>query len=105
MKELIAKKPNYRRICSVRGCGNRDTVLFARSVDMAGGLFICKACADEMYKYYSSVVTPAKEPVAKTAEEVDVDQITVEEVSAPEGVEEAPKPKARTGTRRNSTAG
>lgn len=91
MKELIAKKPNYRRICSVRGCGNRDTVLFARSVDMAGGLFICKDCAEEMYRFYFPEVV--SEAVALSSEDAAKDAIV------PEVKEEKPAVRARTGTK------
>ena len=52
MRSLNIKKLTRRHICSVRGCGNKDTVLFARSADLAGGIFICRDCVAELASFF-----------------------------------------------------
>lgn len=52
MRSLNIKKLTRRHICSVRGCGNKDTVLFARSSDLAGGIFICRDCVAELASFF-----------------------------------------------------
>lgn len=52
MRALTIRRLNHRHICSVRGCGNRDTVMTARSADLAGGIFICADCVKELYDHY-----------------------------------------------------
>ena len=52
MRSLNIKKLTRRHICSVRGCGNKDTVLFARSADLAGGIFICRDCVAELSSFF-----------------------------------------------------
>lgn len=73
MKELVIRAIKHRRICSVRGCGNRDTVMIARSADMAGGLFMCRDCAEELYNYYFPMGDKADESKqeAETAAEAE----------------------------------
>lgn len=73
MKELVVRALKHRRICSVRGCGNRDTVMIARSSDMAGGLFLCRDCAAELYAYYFPMGDKADEAKqeAETAAEAE----------------------------------
>ena len=67
MRSLNIKKLSRRHICSVRGCGNKDTVLFARSADLAGGIFICRDCVAEL----SSFFFPPEEEKAETVETVE----------------------------------
>ena len=77
MKELVIRALKHRRICSVRGCGNRDTVMIARSSDMAGGLFLCRDCAAELYAYYFPMgdkADEAKQEAETAAEESPVVQ-------------------------------
>ena len=65
MRSLNIKKLTRRHICSVRGCGNKDTVLFARSADLAGGIFICRDCVAEL----SSFFFPPEEEKTETVPE------------------------------------
>ena len=85
MRSLNIKKLSRRHICSVRGCGNKETVLFARSSDLAGGIFICRDCVAEL----SSFFFPPEEEKTETvpeSEETAVD--TVESDASPEEVPE-----------------
>ena len=91
MKDLNIRTLKHRHICSVRGCGNKDTVKVARSSDVAGGLFLCKNCVEELYRFYFPEVMP--EAVAPAAEEVVMDAIV------PEGKAEKSAARARTGTK------
>ena len=52
MRSLNIKKLSRKHICSVRGCGNKETVLFARSSDLAGGIFICRDCVAELSSFF-----------------------------------------------------
>ncbi|MBR2131504.1 MAG: hypothetical protein IJ955_03040 [Oscillospiraceae bacterium] len=91
MRELNIRTLKHRHICSVRGCGNKDTVMVARSSDLAGGLFLCRDCAEELYRFYfPEVITEAVVPAAEEA---------VKDAVVPEGKAEKPAPRARTGTR------
>jgi hypothetical protein len=100
VKDLNIRTLKHRHICSVRGCGNKDTVMVARSSDLAGGLFLCRDCVEELYRFYfpyerekyrnKEVVAEA---VAPAAEEV------VMEAVVPEGKAEKPAVRARTGTK------
>ena len=65
MRSLNIKKLTRRHICSVRGCGNKDTVLFARSADLSGGIFICRDCVAEL----SSFFFPPEEEKTETVPE------------------------------------
>ena len=67
MRSLNIKKLTRRHICSVRGCGNKDTVLFARSADLAGGIFICRDCVAELASFFF----PPEEEKAETVPEPD----------------------------------
>lgn len=91
MKDLNIRVLKHRHICSVRGCGNKDTVMVARSSDLAGGLFLCRDCAEELYRFYFPEVVP--EAVAPAAEEVVMEAVVAE------GKAEKPAARARTGTR------
>ena len=75
MRSLNIKKLTRRHICSVRGCGNKDTVLFARSADLAGGIFICRDCVAELASFFfqpeeekTETVPESEETAAETAE-------------------------------------
>ena len=75
MRSLNIKKLSRKHICSVRGCGNKDTVLFARSADLAGGIFICRDCVAELASFFfppeeenTETVTEPEETSAETAE-------------------------------------
>ena len=75
MRSLNIKKLSRKHICSVRGCGNKDTVLFARSADLAGGIFICRDCVAELASFFfppdeekTETVPESEENAAETAE-------------------------------------
>ena len=75
MRSLNIKKLTRRHICSVRGCGNKETVLFARSADLAGGIFICRDCVAELASFFfppeegkADDVPDSAENAAETAE-------------------------------------
>jgi hypothetical protein len=91
VKDLNIRVLKHRHICSVRGCGNKDTVMVARSSDLAGGLFLCKNCAEELYRFYFPEVIA--EAVIPAAEEVAMEAVV------PEGKAEKPAVRARTGTK------
>ena len=42
MKSYIMKKT--KRICSVPGCGAKESYLLSRSKDLTGSIFLCKEC-------------------------------------------------------------
>ena len=78
MRSLNIKKLARRHICSVRGCGNKETVLFARSADLAGGIFICRDCVAELSSFFfhpeeekTETVPESAETAAETAESDD----------------------------------
>lgn len=91
MKDLNIRVLKHRHICSVRGCGNKDTVMVARSSDLAGGLFVCRDCVKELYDFYFPEVV--QEAVVPAAEDAAKDAIV------PEGKAEKPAVRARTGTK------
>ena len=68
MRSLNIKKLSRKHICSVRGCGNKDTVLFARSADLAGGIFICRDCVAELASFFFQPDEEKSETAAETAE-------------------------------------
>ena len=68
MRSLNIKKLSRRHICSVRGCGNKETVLFARSADLAGGIFICRDCVAELASFFFPPEEEKAEAVPETAE-------------------------------------
>ena len=88
MRSLNIKKLTRRHICSVRGCGNKETVLFARSADLAGGIFICRDCVAELASFFFQPEEEKAETVPETVEtvetvaepaEIDVSQEAVQE--------------------------
>ncbi len=48
MARLLRTK-NKTHICSMKGCGNKNTHLFCRSEDYFGALYLCDDCIKEMY--------------------------------------------------------
>ena len=95
MRSLNIKKLTRRHICSVRGCGNKDTVLFARSADLAGGIFICRDCVAELASFFfppeeekADAVPEPEKTEAETAETSETAE-TVETVETGETVETA----------------
>ena len=84
MRSLNIKKLTRRHICSVRGCGNKDTVLFARSADLAGGIFICRDCVAELASFFltpeegkaDAVPEPEKTEAETAAETAESDAST-----------------------------
>ena len=87
MRSLNIKKLSRKHICSVRGCGNKETVLFARSSDLAGGIFICRDCVAELASFF---FPPDEEKIgtAETVETVETAQEAVESDASPEAVPE-----------------
>lgn len=85
MRSLNIKKLTRRHICSVRGCGNKDTVLFARSSDLAGGIFICRDCVAELASFFF----PPEEEQTETVPEPEKTEAEPAEIDdSPEAVQE-----------------
>ena len=87
MRSLNIKKLTRRHICSVRGCGNKDTVLFARSADLAGGIFICRDCVAELASFFFPPEEEKAETVPETSETA-AETETAESDASPEAVPE-----------------
>ena len=85
MRSLNIKKLSRRHICSVRGCGNKDTVLFARSSDLAGGIFICRDCVAELASFF---FPPDEDKADAVPEPEKTDVETAESDVSPEAVPE-----------------
>ena len=85
MRSLNIKKLSRKHICSVRGCGNKETVLFARSADLAGGIFICRDCVAELASFFFPP-EEGKADAVPDSEETAVD--TVESDASTEAVPE-----------------
>ena len=94
MRSLNIKKLSRRHICSVRGCGNKETVLFARSADLAGGIFICRDCVAELASFFfppeeeKAETVPESAETAETVETVETAAETAESDASPEAVPE-----------------
>ena len=88
MRNLNIKKLTRRHICSVRGCGNKDTVLFARSSDLAGGIFICRDCVAELASFFFPPDEEKSETAAETAETAETAAETAESDYSTEAVPE-----------------
>ena len=87
MRSLNIKKLTRRHICSVRGCGNKETVLFARSADLAGGIFICRDCVAELASFFfppEEEKTEAAPETVETVETVETAEIDASQETAPE---------------------
>ena len=87
MRSLNIKKLTRKHICSVRGCGNKDTVLFARSADLAGGIFICRDCVAELASFFFPPDEEKTGTAAGSAETAETDE-TAESDASPETVPE-----------------
>lgn len=85
MRSLNIKKLTRRHICSVRGCGNKDTVLFARSADLAGGIFICRDCVAELASFF---FPPEEEKAETVPDSAETAPETVESDASTEAVPE-----------------
>ena len=85
MRSLNIKKLTRRHICSVRGCGNKETVLFARSADLAGGIFICRDCVAELASFF---FPPEEEKAETAAESEETAAEPAESDVSPEAVQE-----------------
>ena len=88
MRSLNIKKLTRKHICSVRGCGNKDTVLFARSADLAGGIFICRDCVAELASFFFPPEEGKAETAAETAESAETAAETAESDASTEAVPE-----------------
>lgn len=89
MRSLNIKKLTRRHICSVRGCGNKDTVLFARSADLAGGIFICRDCVAELASFFFPPEEEKTETVPESAE------TAADTVESDASTEEVPEKRSR----------
>ena len=88
MRSLNIKKLSRKHICPVRGCGNKDTVLFARSADLAGGIFICRDCVAELASFFFPPEEEKTETAAETAETAETAADTSESDASTEAVQE-----------------
>ena len=91
MRSLNIKKLSRKHICSVRGCGNKDTVLFARSADLAGGIFICRDCVAELASFFfppEEGKAETADETAETAESAETEADTAESDASTEAVQE-----------------
>ena len=89
MRSLNIKKLTRRHICSVRGCGNKETVLFARSADLAGGIFICRDCVAELASFFFPPEEEKAEAVPETAETASETDETATETAGSDASTEA----------------
>ena len=85
MRDLNIKKLTRRHICSVRGCGNKETVLFARSADLAGGIFICRDCVAELASFF---FPPEEDKADAVPDSAETAPETAESDASPEAVPE-----------------
>ena len=83
MRPLNIRVTKMRHICSIRGCGGRETVMIARSSDLAGGIFICKDCVAELFAHFNPMGDAVEEAVqeAETATEMPTEAPAVQSVS------------------------
>lgn len=90
-REIHIRPTRTTRICSIRGCGGRDTVLVARSADLRGGVRLCKDCARAVWAWFE---TRDAEPVTEPEVLADPEPAAVEKIEpAPE--EKAAKPNGK----------
>ena len=96
MRSLNIKKLTRRHICSVRGCGNKETVLFARSADLAGGIFICRDCVAELASFFFPPEEDKAETVPESAEIVpESAEAAPEAAESDASQEEVPEKRSR----------
>ena len=101
MRSLNIKKLTRRHICSVRGCGNKETVLFARSADLAGGIFICRDCVAELASFFFPPEEEKAETVPETVETVETAE-TASETAERDAYTEAVQEKRSSGRGRST---
>jgi len=89
-REIHIRPTRTTRICSIRGCGGRDTVLVARSADLRGGVRLCRDCARAVWSWFE-----ARDAEPVTEPEVLVDPTQAEEKAEPTQEEKAAKPKGK----------
>lgn len=102
MRSLNIKKLTRRHICSVRGCGNKETVLFARSADLAGGIFICRDCVAELASFFFPPEEEKAEAVPESAEIVPESEETAAETAESDASPEAVPDKRSSGRGRSA---
>ena len=95
MRSLNIKKLTRRHICSVRGCGNKETVLFARSADLAGGIFICRDCVAELASFFFPPEEEQTEAVPETVETVETVETAAETAESDVSPEAVPEKRSR----------
>ena len=91
MRSLNIKKLSRRHICSVRGCGNKETVLFARSADLAGGIFICRDCVAELASFF---FPPEEEKTETVPESAETAETAAESAESNDSQETAPEKRS-----------
>ena len=80
LKPMNVRKLTRRHICSIKGCGNRDTVLVARSQDLYGGTYICRDCVAALADHFGITAEAEKESTGGNANEAPVNE---EKATAP----------------------
>ena len=102
MRSLNIKKLTRRHICSVRGCGNKETVLFARSADLAGGIFICRDCVAELASFFFPPEEEQAETVPESAETAAESEETAAETAESDASQETAPEKRSSGRGRSA---
>ena len=74
LKPMNVRKLTRRHICSVKGCGNRDTVLVARSQDLYGGMYICRGCVAALAEHFGIAAEAEQEFPGGNANEAPVNE-------------------------------
>lgn len=86
MRDIYIKPTRTTRICSIRGCGNKDTVLVARSADFRGGLRLCKDCVRAIMSWFDARDAKPEALVDTAPEAVEkVEPIPEEKAAKPKG--------------------
>ena len=65
MKSYVTKKT--RRICSVPGCGAKESYLLSKSKDLTGSVFLCKDCLEAASALHGALKSDAKKSGKKAA--------------------------------------
>ena len=63
MKSYVTKKA--KRICSVPGCGARESYLLSKSKDLTGSIFLCKECLAAAAALHGALTAADKKTAAK----------------------------------------
>ena len=74
LKPMNVRRLTRRHICSMKGCGNRDTVLVARSQDLYGGTYICRDCVAALADHFGIAAEAEKESTSGNANEAPVNE-------------------------------